>query len=41
MSRKAVSAGKFYPADKEQCLSDLRICLEKEKNSKGYTFQGF
>jgi len=31
MNRKPVVAGRFYPASKEQCIYQIKECLEKEK----------
>ncbi|MEQ8192703.1 MAG: AmmeMemoRadiSam system protein B [Candidatus Eremiobacterota bacterium] len=31
MVRKSVVSGRFYPEDREQCLSELKECLEKEQ----------
>ncbi|MEQ8221471.1 MAG: AmmeMemoRadiSam system protein B [Candidatus Eremiobacterota bacterium] len=30
MVRKSVVSGRFYPEDREQCLSELKECLQKE-----------
>ncbi len=30
MLRKSVVSGRFYPEDKEQCLAELKECLQKE-----------
>lgn len=37
MNRIPVVAGRFYPGTGEQCLSELKECLEKEKLEKNIT----